>query len=242
MNTIKGENLMIFVEEGELYGNASTSLIAIAHATSCMLNFTVDEFDTTSKDTGSWKASVPGMKGWNMTSDNLYTPDADKLLSLAIARTTIKLYWIPSSNTESSNMVTHTPSLSEGGNTYKYYVGNAWINNIQATAPNDDNANFTVSFTGTGALTQSNALPSQGIGANRDVVPMVQGDSTSVEVSGATGTITATTSNAKVTATVSNGVVTISVADDCPAGAYTVTINDAGTSTKNYVFITVTAS
>ena len=56
MNTIKGENLMIFVREGDLYGNASDQLIALALATSCSLNFTVDAFDVTSKDSGSWKA------------------------------------------------------------------------------------------------------------------------------------------------------------------------------------------
>lgn len=45
MNQIKGENLMIFVEEGALYGNASHALIALALATTCSLNFNVDSFD-----------------------------------------------------------------------------------------------------------------------------------------------------------------------------------------------------
>ena len=242
MNTIKGENLMIFVKEGDLYGNASTNLIALAHAKSCSFGFSVDEFDTTSKDTGSWKASVPGMKSWTMSSDNLYTPDYDKLLALALARTTLTLYWIPSSNSESGNVVTHTPTLSEGGNSYKYYYGTAWINNINANADNDDNANYSISFTGTGPLTQSNSLPSSGIGVDRDVLSLVQGDTTKVDVLGATGTVTATTSNAKVTASVSNGVVTVTIAADCPAGAYTVTLNDSGTSSKNYIFISVAAS
>ena len=242
MNTIKGENLMIFVCEGDLYGNASDALVALALATTCSLNFNVDSFDTTSKDSGSWQASLPGMKSWSMSTDNLYCPAADKLLALAINRITLKLYWIPAENTEALNQVTHTPTLTEGGNTYKFLMGEAWINNVSATASNNEASNYSVQFTGTGMLTQSNTLPSVGIGVSRDTLPLVQGASGEVIVTGATGTLSATTSNAKVTCTITNGVATIAAADDCPAGAYIVTIADAGTSTTAYVFVTVTAA
>ncbi len=242
MNTIKGENLMIFVREGDLYGNASNQLIALALATSCSLNFTVDAFDVTSKDSGSWKASIPGMKGWDMSTENLYCPDYDRLLALAIGRVPLLLYWIPAHNTESGNQVTHTPTLSEGGNSYKYLVGTAWINNVSATAANNEAANYSVAFTGTGALTQSDTLPDGGIGVNRPTLNLAQGGSDDVIVTGATGALTATTSNVKVTATITNGVVAIAAAADCPAGAYIVTIADAGTSTTCYVFVTVTAA
>ena len=242
MNTIKGENLMIFVREGDLYGNASDQLIALALATSCSLNFTVDAFDVTSKDSGSWKASIPGMKGWDMSTENLYCPDYDRLLALAIARVPLLLYWIPSHNTEAGNQVTHTPTLSEGGNSYKYLVGTAWINNVSATAANNEAANYSVAFTGTGALTQSDTLPDGGIGANRPTLSIAKGGSDDVIVTGATGALTATTSNVKVTATITNGVVSIAAAADCPVGAYIVTIADAGTSTTCYVFVTVTAA
>lgn len=242
MNPIKGENLMIFVREGDLYGNASNQLIALALATSCTLDFTVDAFDVTSKDSGSWAASIPGMKSWSMSTENLYCPDYDRLLALAIARTPLKLYWIPSHNTEALNQVTHTPTLTEGGNTYKFLMGEAWINNVSATASNNEASNYSVQFTGTGMLTQSNTLPSVGIGVSRDTLPLVQGAFAEVIVTGATGTLSATTSNAKVTCTITNGVATIAAADDCPAGAYIVTIADAGTSTTAYVFVTVTAA
>lgn len=242
MNPIKGENLMLFVREGDLYGNASDQLVALALATSCTLNFNVDEFDVTSKDSGSWKASIPGMKGWDMSTENLYCPDYDRLLALAIARIPLKLYWSPSHNTEALNQVTHTPTLSEGGQTYKYLVGTAWINNVSATASNNEAANYSAAFTGTGMLTQSNTLPSVGIGVSRDVLPIRNGESDEVVVTGATGALSATTSNAKITCTIVNGVATIAAADDCPAGAYIVTIADAGTGTTAYVFVTVATS
>ena len=242
MNTIKGENLMIIVREGDLYGNSSDALITFGLATSCTMNVSVDAFETTSKDSGSWKSSIPGMKGWSMSTDNLYCPDADKLLAVQLNRIKLKLYWIPSLNTEALNVVTHTPALSVDGNTYKYYYGDAWIDNFSATANNKEAANYSCNFTGTGALTPSNSLPTVGIGVSMDVLHLVKGTSAQVVVSNFTGTLSATTSNAKITATIANGVATIAAANDASAGAYTVTISDAGTSTSTYVFVTVTNS
>ena len=227
MNPIKGENLMIFVREGDLYGNASDALVALALATTCSMSVNIDQFEATSKDSGSWQASLPGMRSWSLSTDNLYCPAADKLLALAINRVTLKLYWIPAENTEALNQVSHDPALTVDGNTYMYYVGDAWINSYTANAANNEAANYTVNFTGTGALVPSDTLPTVGIGVSRTSLGIVKGGNAKVVVSNATGTLTATTSNAKVTATVANGVVTIA---------------DAGTSTTAYVFVTVAAA
>lgn len=242
MNTIKGENLMIFVEQGALDGTASTTLVPLALATSCSFDFSVDSFDVTSKDSGSWKSSIPGMKGWSMSTDNLYCPYADKLLTLAIARTTLNLYWIPATNTESGNTVTHTPALTVDGNTYKCYAGKAWINNISSTAANNEAANYSVSFTGTEAITASNRLPNGGVGVNSEIMTLAPGGSGSVVVSGATGRVSGTTSDAKITCTISDGVATIEADSAAADGAYTVTIADAGTETSTYVFVIVAES
>jgi TP901-1 family phage major tail protein len=242
MNPIKGENLMIFVEEGALYGNASHALIALALATTCSLNFNVDSFDATSKDSGSWQASLPGMKSWSMSTDNLYCEASDKLLALAINRTPLKLYWCPAENTEALNQVTHDPALAVDGNDFMYYVGDAWINSYTANAANNEAANYTVNFTGTGALVPSNTLPDIGIGVSRSNVAMLAGGGTNVVVTNATGTLSATTSNVKLTTTIANGVVKINAAADCPAGAYIVTITDSGTGTTAYVFAVVSTT
>lgn len=242
MNPIKGENLMIFVREGDLYGNASDALVALALATTCSLNFNVDSFDATSKDSGSWQASLPGMKSWSMSTDNLYCPAADKLLALAINRVTLKLYWIPAENTEALNQVSHDPALTVDGNTYMYYVGDAWINSYTANAANNESANYTVNFTGTGALVPSDTLPTVGIGVSRTNLDIMKGGNAKVVISNATGTLTANTSNAKVTATIANNVATIAAAADCPVGAYIVTFGDDGTHSRAYVFVIVAAA
>lgn len=232
---------MIFAKEDDLHGNGSTALVPLALATNCGLDLNVDSFDATSKDSGSWQASMPGMKSWSMNTDNLYCPDYDVLMALTINRTLLTLYWIPTENTEALNQVTHTPTLSEGGNTYKYYYGTAWINNVSASAPNADASNYNVGFTGTGALTPSDTLPSVGIGASQSVLSLAKGGSAKVVISNATGVLSAVTSNAKITATIANGVVTIAAASDAVAGPYNVAITDAGTSTTVYVYVTVLA-
>ena len=242
MIPIKGENLMIFVKQDDLLGNGSSALMALGMATSCDLNVTVDEFDATSKDSGSWKASKPGMKGWSMSTSNLYTSHSDKLLALQINRTPIKLYWIPAENTENNNVASHTPALTVDGESFMFYSGDAWINNFQATANNNEAANYTVNFTGTGPLTPSNSLPTNGIGVDRSQIHIGAGGSEQVVVSNATGTISATCSYTGITCTVSNGVVTIAAASDISAGAANVLISDSGTSTSCYVSVVVSAS
>lgn len=223
---IKGENLMIFVKEGDLYGNASTALIPFAHATTCSLNIDVEAFDITSKDTGSWKASLPGMKSWSLSSDCLYTPDADKLAAVMLNRIPLKCYWCPSENTEFQNQVSHDPSLNQGDDSYMYYAGDAWINSFQATANNNEAANYTVNLTGTGPLTPSNQLPSVGIGVDRPMLTIAPGDNANVNVSNASGPLTATCSYTGVTTTITNNVVKINVAGSAAEGATHVLISD----------------
>jgi len=240
MKTIKGENLMIFVKQDDLLGNGSQQLMALGMATSCELNVTVDEFDTTSKDSGSWKASKPGMKGWTMSTSNFYTPHSDKLLALQIARIPIKLYWISANNTENANVAEHTPALTVDGETYMQYSGDAWINNFQATANNNENANYTCNFTGTGPLSSDNKLPGAAVGVDRPNLSLEDGESAQVIASGFTGTLTATCSYTGVTCTVgAGGVITVAVAAGATPGATHITVADSGTSSTCYVSLII---
>lgn len=241
-NILKGENLHIFVVEGELNGTASTNLVPLALANSCSLNINVDSFDVTTKDSGSWKASLPGMKSWDMSSSNLYCPDYDKLVAVMLNRTKIHMYWCASANTEANNEVTHTPDLNASGSEQKYYVGEAYISSISASANNGEASNYDVSFTGTGALSASNTLPTIGIGVDQTVLNITQGNSAQVIVHNYTGTLSATCSDANTTATIANGVVTISVGAAATAGGSYVTISDSGTGTSTIVYVTIIAA
>ena len=236
---IKGENLLVWVEQNDLDGNGSHALTPLAGAQSSSMNVTVDEFDATSKDSGSWKASIPGLKGWSVSSSHLYCEQTDKLLMLQLNRAIFHVYWVPAHNTESQNEVTHTPSLEVDGQTFTGYYGKVWINNFSADAPNAQASNCSMDLTGTGPLIPTTSLPNGGIGVSRPSLSIVQGRSAEVIVTFATGALTATTSNAKVTCNFVNGVATISIADDCPAGPYTIIVHDAGTNSDAYIFVTV---
>lgn len=233
---------MVFIREGDLYGNASDDLIPFALAQTCSLDVSTDEFSKTSKDSGRCKESDPGMIGWTMNTSNLYCSDADKLLLLQLNGIKLHLFWIPAHNTESLNEVTHAPSLTVDGETYMYYSGRAWINHYTANANNNEASNYTVDFTGDGPLTPSNTLPDVGIGVNLPNLTIVKGDSAQVVVTNFTGTLTATCSYTGVTTSIANGVVTINVAGTASAGATHVLISDAGTSTSCYVSIIIKAS
>lgn len=242
MNIIKGEHLMLFLRQGDLDGTASNTMIPLAHATSCQIQLNTDSFSTTSKDTGSWETSAPGMRSWEASSDNLYTPVWDKLFTLWVNRVIFPIYWCPANNTEYNDEVTHTPSLTVDGNTYKLYTGNVYITNLNGTANNNEASNVSITLKGTGKFTQTNTLPSTGIGVSQSNVSIVQDRDANIMVIGATGTITATCDETKVIPTVVNGVVNIKVDAACPVGAYIVAVADSGTSSTVYVFVTVTAS
>lgn len=240
MKPIYGENLHIFVKEDDLLANGSSALIYLGLAATCELDITTDAMEYTSKDSGSWKESKPGMKGWSMSTSNLYTEHADKLLALQINRTILRLWWTPARNTESGNAADHTPDLNIEGQTLMQYSGMAWINSFHANASNGETANYTVNFTGTGPLTPYSKLPGAAVGVDQPNLSILAGESAQVIASGFTGTLTATCSYTGVTCTVgAGGVVTVDVADTASAGATHILLSDSGTSTTCYVSLIV---
>lgn len=245
MQVLKGENLMLFVKKSDLTGITQDpdSWVCLGHASSHSLNLNVDALDISSKDSGSWAASMPSKKSWDFSADAFHTKDYDNMMRLAISRKVIEVLFCAAANTEAGNVVTHTPSAKpEGGDTFKFYKGNAWINSVSENAPNGDAATYSVSMTGTGALDQTDTLPGIGITTDINLLTIAQGSSATVNVLNYTGTLTTSCSDANTTATVSDGVVTISVGSTATAGGSYVTISDAGTGTSTIVYVTIVES
>lgn len=83
-NIIKGDDLMLFNEEGK----------SIAFATSHTLSISADAVDTSSKDHGIWGANEVNKITWEITSENLYTSAAyDELFDKMVAREAITVYF-----------------------------------------------------------------------------------------------------------------------------------------------------
>ena len=138
-NVILGTDLMLFKANK-----------ALAVATSCKLTINANAMETSSKDSGKWTSKKAGKLSWNASSDNLFTiADYTELVDAMISRTEVDLQFSTVSNSDANNGV---PSDGWKANT-DGYSGKAIITSIDVNAPDGENATYTVSFEGTGALT-----------------------------------------------------------------------------------------
>lgn len=150
---IKGRDLMLF-----LNGKS------IAFATSHSLSISMETTETTSKDSGGkWVASNAGKISWEMSTENLYSNDGEgikfnELFDLMTAQEPIDAVF-----TLEKNYKTKADEVAKGGwqpSTTGTYSGKVIITSLSASAPNEDNATFSATLTGTGALKQIPATTS----------------------------------------------------------------------------------
>lgn len=133
-----------------LFKQSDTTLVAWGAATNHTLNVTTNMQETSNKDTGKWAASQPGGYNWTMGSDCMVVQtDLDDLLEAQIQGTLLHVVFVVASNANADGVPTGGWIPAEGG-----WEGDVYINSIDANAPYDGPATYTVSFTGTGALTK----------------------------------------------------------------------------------------
>lgn len=131
MALINGTNLVI-----KIGGNP------ILKATTASLEMSVDMPDATTKDSAGWSEFFAGVRSWTLSSDGLVdyassgSVETDELVALLIARAPVAV----------------TFSTSTAGD--MLLSGNAYITSISQTADMESPSGFSVSFQGTGALTQ----------------------------------------------------------------------------------------
>jgi predicted secreted protein len=117
--------------------------VQLLKATTASLELSVDLPDATTKDSAGWSEFFAGVRSWTLSSDGLvdYATDAkvetDELVTLLINRSTVVV--------EFSTATSGDMKLS----------GNAYVTSISQTADMESPAGFSVSFQGTGTLTQS---------------------------------------------------------------------------------------
>ena len=116
---------------------------ALLKATPASIELSVDLPDATTKDSAGWSEFFAGVRSWTLSSDGLidYASDAkvetDELVTMLINRTAVIVEF---STATSGDMK---------------LTGSAFITSISQTADMESPAGFSVSFQGTGALTQS---------------------------------------------------------------------------------------
>ena len=151
---IEGGKLMVWV------GSQS-----IAMATNHTLTISTETNEISNKDIGSgnWAANNIKRFSWEASSDNMYTISAyKKLFQLMTSKTKVTLtFGIPSSDsliagdasTGFADWTWQDPSTgSRPVGEDCTLQGYAYITSLDVQAPNDDNATFSVTFTGVGEL------------------------------------------------------------------------------------------
>jgi len=122
----------------------------VAHSTSCSLSVSVDLPDSTTKSSQGWADQIGGLKSWSLTTDGLATVEptganfvvGDIFTQLA-GRTAVTVKFTTVS----------TGSTVVPGDLV--WSGLAFIESLDVTADMESPVTYSVSFTGTGALTQA---------------------------------------------------------------------------------------
>lgn len=148
---INGGDLMLFID-GK----------SIAFATSHKLTINVETVETTSKDDGGkWVSKAARKISWNCSTENLYSNDGEglnfsDLFDKMIAREPIEAVFCLE-----KDYATKADEVPEGGwvpSTTGTYTGQVIITSLEANASNGDNATFTASFEGVGALIKNDGV------------------------------------------------------------------------------------
>lgn len=121
----------------------STSVSEIAEVRNFTITMEHAEIDATSHDSSGDREVIAGTGSWSATADLLHvqgSTDHQAIFDVMKARTKIRSEWYP------------TGSSSDG-----MYHGSGFFTNWELGAPNDDAAQTTISFVGSGALTRTSS-------------------------------------------------------------------------------------
>jgi predicted secreted protein len=120
----------------------------IGYATSASLSINHNLRDTSTKDSGGWRSQLEGQRDWEISTEGMviFATSGGAIADLTVD----ELY--------TSYIATRTEfeikfSTEESGD-YKW-TGNAFMTSLSMDTPNEDSSTWSVSFSGTGALTQA---------------------------------------------------------------------------------------
>jgi len=128
----------------------------IAFSTSCSLSIAIDAPDASNKESLGWAVEIGGQKSWSLTTDGLATVvpgvtatyiSTSELTALAVARTAVSVKFTTVDNSTVGGV---TPVTGDS-----IWSGSAFIESVDITADMENPVTYSVSFKGTGALTQS---------------------------------------------------------------------------------------
>lgn len=151
MGIIKGKKLMLFIEDGNKY-------VSVGYATNHTLSTSASTISVSHKDlvdagAGKWDDQDIDTLGWSITTENFYANDAEgfgfaELFSYYASGTELNVKFGVAENS-TTGVPTGGWQAPESGDILS---GKVVITSIDVNAPVDDNASFSITFTGKGAL------------------------------------------------------------------------------------------
>ena len=119
----------------------ASGLEAVAHSTSASLSMNMDLRDSTTKSSGGWQDNLGGLRSYELSGDAFVDIVEDTEKSDILELWTV---W----NQRASVIVSF-------GISGMLYEGTAFITSLSIDAGVEENATFSISLTGSGALTQN---------------------------------------------------------------------------------------
>ena len=143
-------NLTTAINRTDIKVFDATTNILVAFAQSGTLNVNMSTRDISNKESNGWAEAMEGARNWDISVDGAYawTDIGGSVLSNG-ADDLLNTYII----TRTSLVVRFGSVVATTGNTY--YQGTAWLTSFSVSAPTEDTATYSLSFTGTGGLTQT---------------------------------------------------------------------------------------
>lgn len=132
MGKLIGSDLLVMIED-----------VAIAHSKGCTINFSSNEIDLTTKDSG-YTDVIPDIKSWNISANGIADHGAaiENVPSLFDA-------WKAGTKVT----VKYTTKLEAVGDTY--FEGEAYIMSLSESAEQGSAATYNVEFKGVGEITKA---------------------------------------------------------------------------------------
>ena len=129
----------------------------VAYATSCSLSMAIDAPDASTKQSLGWADEIGGQRSWSLTTDGLATVSPTttvanyvslpELTTLALLRQPVTVVFTTVDNSTVGGV---TPVTGDAK-----WTGSAFIESVDMTADMENPVTYSVSFKGTGVLTQS---------------------------------------------------------------------------------------
>jgi predicted secreted protein len=149
---LRGTDLMVFTD---VAGSGTSKSIAYATNHTLTLGTASQEISTKDSGGGKWTELNIHKLNWSASSENLYSYDGkgsnyNDLFEKMLTREPVTLVFALESTYATKPDV--VPAAGWTPITAPRYTGTAYITDLSLNAPDGDNASFSVTFTGSGAL------------------------------------------------------------------------------------------